>query len=312
MTQPGIEGAGEVFELADVVADSEATILIEGDTGTGKDLLAQRLQSALQRFAKPWWKRRAVRIFRDESSLSANPHLWSSITEALDSSGWFVLLLSPDAARSEWVNQEIGYWVEHRDPKKILPVVTDGTFGWVDGAVTGDAVPDALRGVFTEELRWVDVRWAKDEDQLDLQDPRFADAVADIASAMRGVPKDELASEEVRRHRQTLRTAWAAAVAGPPVLASSMAAPPSPSSHSRYASYSPRIRSVSMSPMRIEPVVGKTRRARSWASSSRPEPPGPTMATCDSVKSPSLVMPTAPYLQRALSGYAPAEPVCDP
>ena len=64
-------------------------------------LLAPRLQSALQRFAKPWWKRRAVRIFRDESSLSANPHLWSSITEALDTSDWFVLLLSPDAASSE-------------------------------------------------------------------------------------------------------------------------------------------------------------------------------------------------------------------
>jgi hypothetical protein len=38
------------------------------------DLLAPRLQSGLQRFAKPWWKRRALRIFRDESSLSANPH----------------------------------------------------------------------------------------------------------------------------------------------------------------------------------------------------------------------------------------------
>jgi hypothetical protein len=54
------------------------------------DLLAPRLQAGLQRFAKPWWKRRAVRIFRDESSLSANPHLWSSITEALDTSDWFV------------------------------------------------------------------------------------------------------------------------------------------------------------------------------------------------------------------------------
>ncbi|MDH3247449.1 MAG: toll/interleukin-1 receptor domain-containing protein [Acidimicrobiia bacterium] len=174
------------------------------------DLLAPRLQSALQRFAKPWWKRRAVRIFRDESSLSANPHLWSSITEALDTSGWFVLLLSPDAARSEWVSQEIAYWVEHRDPKKILPVVTDGSFAWADGDVDGDAVPDVLQGVFSEEPRWVDVRWAKDEDQLDLKDPRFADAIADIASTIRGVPKDDLASEEVRQHRRTVRTAWAA------------------------------------------------------------------------------------------------------
>ena len=52
------------------------------------DLLAPRLQGGLQRFAKPWWKRGALRIFRDESSLSANPHLWSSITDALDQSGW--------------------------------------------------------------------------------------------------------------------------------------------------------------------------------------------------------------------------------
>lgn len=56
----------------------------------------------------------------------------------------------------------------------------------------------------------MDVRWAKGEEQLDLQDPRFADAVADIASTIRGIPKDELASEEVRQHRRTVRTAWAA------------------------------------------------------------------------------------------------------
>ena len=173
-------------------------------------LLAPRLQSGLQRFAKPWWKRRAVRIFRDESSLSANPHLWSSITEALDSSGWFVLLLSPDAANSEWVNQEIAYWKTNRDPSRILPVVTDGEFGWADGDVTGDAVSEQLRGVFAEEPRWVDLRFARGEEQLDLKNPRFSAVVADIASALRGVPKDELESEEVRQHRNTIRTAWAA------------------------------------------------------------------------------------------------------
>jgi hypothetical protein len=176
------------------------------------DLLAPRLQSALQRFAKPWWKRRAVRIFRDESSLSANPHLWSSITDALDTSDWFVLLLSPDAARSEWVNQEVAYWVENRDPKRILPVVTDGEFGWASGDVTGDAVPIALRGVFTEEPRFVDLRFARQEEQLDLKNSRFSAAVADVSSAIRGVPKDELESEEVRQHRRAVRTAVAGGV----------------------------------------------------------------------------------------------------
>ena len=177
------------------------------------DLLAPRLQNGLQRFAKPWWKRRAMRVFRDESSLSASPHLWGSITEALDDSSWFVLLLSPEAAQSHWVGQEIEYWIADEERAgRVLPVVTDGGFSWVEGDVTGSAVPAALRGVFSSEPRWVDLRFAKGETQLDLKTPEFAAAVADIASAVRGVPKDELESEEVKQHRRTIRTAWAAAV----------------------------------------------------------------------------------------------------
>jgi WD40 repeat protein len=176
-------------------------------------LLAPRVQAALQRFAKPWWKRRAIRLFRDESSLSANPHLWSSITKALDDSAWFVLLLSPDAAASPWVNQEIDYWKNHQEPTRILPVVTDGDFSWDGTDITGDAAPAALHGVFAEEPRWVDLRFAQNEDQLDLKNPRFSAAVADIASTLRGIPKDELESEEVKQHRRTIRTAWAGVAA---------------------------------------------------------------------------------------------------
>ena len=151
-----------------------------------------------------------MRIFRDESSLSANPHLWSSITDALDQSSWFVLLLSPEAAESPWVNDEVEYWLEHKDPDRIIPVLTDGEFGW-EGDVTGNSYPPALVGALVDEPRWVDLRFARTEESLDLRNPAFSAAVADVASAMHGVPKDELASEEVRQHRRTKRTAWAAA-----------------------------------------------------------------------------------------------------
>ncbi len=118
------------------MATTDARTSVGSDPGTGPvydgfisyshaadDLLAPRLQAGLQRFAKPWWRRRALRIFRDESSLTANPHLWASITEAMDDSGWCILLLSPDAAESEWVNREVEYWLEHKDPDRIIPVV---------------------------------------------------------------------------------------------------------------------------------------------------------------------------------------------
>jgi hypothetical protein len=37
--------------------------------------LAPALQSALQKFAKSWYRRRALDVFRDQTSLSANPAL---------------------------------------------------------------------------------------------------------------------------------------------------------------------------------------------------------------------------------------------
>ena len=113
------------------------------------DLLAPRLQAGLQRFAKPRWKRRALRIFRDESSLSANPHLWSSIIDALDQSEWFILLSSPDAAESPWVNDEVEYWLEHKDADRIIPVLTDGQFGWA-----GEELGRALRYPRFRALAW--------------------------------------------------------------------------------------------------------------------------------------------------------------
>ena len=66
--------------------------------------LAPALQSGLQRLAKPWYRVRALRVFRDETGLSTNPHLWSSIVGALDEAEWFVLLASPESASSEWVD----------------------------------------------------------------------------------------------------------------------------------------------------------------------------------------------------------------
>ncbi len=177
--------------------------------------LAPALQTTLQRYAKPWYRRRVLRVFRDQTGLSANPHLWTSIVEALDGARWFILLSSPDAARSEWVGKEIAHWVEHKGPDQILPVVTDGTWAW--DADRGDldqgstAAHPALFGVFTEEPRHVDLTWARSEVQVDPRDGRFLDAVAELAAPLRGVPKDELAGEEVRQHRRTVRTAWTAA-----------------------------------------------------------------------------------------------------
>ena len=67
--------------------------------------IAAELQSAVQRLGKPWYRRRALRVFRDDTSLSATPSLWPSIEQALGQSRYFILLASPEASKSKWVNK---------------------------------------------------------------------------------------------------------------------------------------------------------------------------------------------------------------
>ena len=177
--------------------------------------LAPALQRALHQLTKPWYRPRALRVFRDDASLSANPHLWQSIQDALDASRFFVLLASPESAHSPWVGLEVQHWLAHKPRSNLLIVLTDGAIAW--DAAAGDfdwgqttALPRSLQGVFDQEPRWVDLGWARTQEHLSLDDPRFRDGVADLAAPLHGRPKDELFGEDVRQHRRTVRITRAA------------------------------------------------------------------------------------------------------
>jgi WD40 repeat protein len=171
--------------------------------------LAPAVQRGLHRLGKPWHRRRALWIFRDQTGLAVTPGLWSSIQTALDGSEYFVLLASPEAARSPWVNREIEHWIATKSAARVLPVVSDGEWAWDPerGDFTEDstAVPAALRGVFAEEPFFLDLRWARGDEHLSLQHSRFRDAIAQLAAPMHGVSKDELEGEDVRQHRRAKR-----------------------------------------------------------------------------------------------------------
>jgi hypothetical protein len=119
--------------------------------------LAPALQTALHRFTKPWYRLRALRVFRDDASLSANPGLWPSIEQALASSRFFILLASPEAARSKWVAQEATYWCRHKPLSNFLLALTDGELVWDEATRDFDwsrttALPPSLRGSSTRSL----------------------------------------------------------------------------------------------------------------------------------------------------------------
>jgi outer membrane protein OmpA-like peptidoglycan-associated protein len=181
--------------------------------------LAPAIQRALTRFARRWWAMRTFRVFRDESNLAANPSLWSGIELALSRSEYFILLLSNTSAASEWVARELGCWLQRNSPSHILLVSTDqrivwnaesGSLQWADGL----PLPSAFSRAFPNEPRYVDLGWARNANtDLSLENSRFRDAIADLASVLHGRPKDDLIGEEVLQHRKATRVRWASIAA---------------------------------------------------------------------------------------------------
>jgi WD40 repeat protein len=198
---------------------------------TSDRAVATALQNALHRFARGWSQRRALQIFRDESILSANPHLWGSIESALKRSRFFILLASPESARSVWVQREVAFWRAQRAADRplddVLIVLTDGKIAWDDTAGDFDwarttALPDGLRNAFAGVPLYVDLRWARASDTPTLDDPRFIAAIADLAATLHGRSKDELIGEDLLQYRRARRI-WRLAVSALTLLAIGMA-----------------------------------------------------------------------------------------
>jgi hypothetical protein len=174
--------------------------------------LAALLQRAMERLGTPWWRRAPVRVFRDDATLVASAALWPSIETGLKLSQFFVLLASPAAAGSPWVERELQWWLANRAHDRLLIAVTGGDIAYDSRAGDFDwkgstCLPQTLRGVFKTEPLWVDLRFAATLRPLSLRHTRLRGAALSLAAAVRGVDKDQLESEDLRTHRRSVRVA---------------------------------------------------------------------------------------------------------
>lgn len=179
---------------------------------------AEQLQRALQTLAKPWYRLRSMRVFRDETDLSAAPELWPTIQSALAQSRFLLLMASERAATSKWVAKELAYWLEHRSADTLLIALTDGDIVWDNERGDFDwrrttALPKQISGAFRGEPLWVDLRWTSTHQNLTLRNPEFLRAAARLAAPIRQLDLAALVSEDHRQHRRTLRVAYGAAAA---------------------------------------------------------------------------------------------------
>jgi WD40 repeat protein len=176
--------------------------------------LAAELQRVLNRIARPsykWWEWWPPRVFRDQTNLAAASDLGAEIESALLGADNFVLLASPPAAASPWVDREVSTWCARKPRDRLFIALTDGTLAWDD--VRGDfdpaesnALPPSLTGVFDAEPLWVDFTRVRGE-KASARNPEFMDNAATLAAAIRGTEKDALVGEDLRHRRRTRQLA---------------------------------------------------------------------------------------------------------
>jgi WD40 repeat protein len=179
------------------------------------------IQKGLHQIGRRFGQLRALRVFRDDTNLTASPDLWGKIVEALDRSGHMIVVLSPQSAASHWVNEEIGHWLGHRGGEKLMLVLAEGRLQWDPAGkrfdpAGSDAAPPALTqpGSLQSEPLYIDV---SDDAPWDLRSLAFRDKVTALAAPVHGKPKDELAGDDLREQRR-FRRLRAAAIAGLAVL----------------------------------------------------------------------------------------------
>jgi len=186
-------------------------------------LRAVAMQRLLQTLAKPFYLWKALHIFRDETSLAANPRLWPTIERALAESRYFILLANPESAASAWCGREVAWWLRHRSAETLLIVLTGGELvydqehGDFDWSRT-TALPGAFKGQFAAEPFYRDLRWATRDEHVSVSEPRFRAAVLPIAAALHGREPEALDSEDLLQFRRA-RLFWRSAAAGLAVLA---------------------------------------------------------------------------------------------
>ena len=153
-------------------------------------------------------------VFLDRAELPSSSDLAATVREALSASRFLIVVCSPAAARSRWVNEEIRYFKSLGRAAQVLALVVAGEPASPAGA-PDDCLPPALRYLLDEagaittdvgaEPLAADIRAGADDRRAGL---------LKIAAGMLGVPLDRLVQRDQARRQRRLIQVAAAAIAG--------------------------------------------------------------------------------------------------
>ena len=94
--------------------------------------VAKRLHRRIEHFIIPKklrinGKKKPGLVFRDQDELPTSGDLSMNIQNALEHSEFLIVICTPETRKSQWVLQEISYFLKHHDRDHVLAVLADGT-----------------------------------------------------------------------------------------------------------------------------------------------------------------------------------------
>lgn len=193
------------FEEFDMTAHQDVSRYAAFISHSGTVEIAEQIAFKLARAGlSPWQLSKRLKIFFDRKQIRTGDDL-KLISDAVQSSRYFVLLASRAAARSRWVSKELSFWLEGKPASDILLVVLDGNIEWdqerndFDWNVT-DCVPPILNRKY-QEVCWEDLRQLSTAATAKRKKELLEEAVVSISAKIKGVGKDE-----IRRELERIRT----------------------------------------------------------------------------------------------------------
>jgi tetratricopeptide (TPR) repeat protein len=149
-------------------------------------------------------------IFRDRNDFDAGSSLEAETSAALDGSAAFILLASPHAAHSKYVNEELRLFKSRHPDRPLIPLIVDGE----PDNPQNECFPPALRFAVTPDGAITDT--AEDALAADLREKGdgFELALAKVVARLIGLAPDDVyrRTERERRRQNRLRAAVAATI----------------------------------------------------------------------------------------------------
>ena len=140
-------------------------------------------------------------IFRDRDELPTSADLGGQIQAALAASATLIVICSPHAARSRWVNEEILSYKRLGRADRILCLIVDGEPNAIDrsGRAEEECFPPALRFQVSSNGELSSIPAEPIADDLRAEGDGRHDAFLKVAAGLAGVGFDELKQRELQR-----------------------------------------------------------------------------------------------------------------